>query len=91
MLSGKRLAAVTNKGKIHTWDLVANTETVVSSSGSSSSLCHSVGIAKQVVPAHKRYALRCKFSPDSSMLATTSADQTARLWRTSDYELINVS
>jgi len=38
--------------------------------------------------AHKRYALKCAFSPDSTMLATTSADQTTRLWRTSDMGLI---
>ena len=41
--------------------------------------------------AHKRYALKCAFSPDSTMLATTSADQTTRLWRTSDMGLISVS
>jgi len=34
--------------------------------------------------AHKRYALKCRFSPDSTLLVTTSADQTAKVWRTAD-------
>lgn len=34
---------------------------------------------------HERYGLKCKFSPDSTLLATTSADQTARIWRTADF------
>jgi G protein beta subunit-like protein len=58
--------------------------------------------------AHKRYGLKCKFSPDAKYelrlaftefifqlrdqlsrryLATTSADQTAKLWKTSDFSL----
>ncbi len=40
--------------------------------------------------AHKRYALKCKFSPDSTMLVTSSADQTAKLWSTADLKLITV-
>jgi G protein beta subunit-like protein len=38
-----------------------------------------------------RYALCCKFSPDSSLLVTTSADRTAKLWRTSDFTLVQVT
>ena len=41
--------------------------------------------------AHKRYGLKCKFSPDSTMLVTTSADQTAKLWSSSDRKLITVN
>ena len=41
--------------------------------------------------AHKRYALKCKFSPDSTMLVTASADQTAKVWRTTDLKLITVN
>lgn len=39
---------------------------------------------KLKLTAHKRYTLKCKFSPDSTLLATTSADQTAKIWRTAD-------
>ena len=46
---------------------------------------------RKAITAHKRYALKCAFSPDSTMVATTSADQTTRLWRTSDLGLITVS
>lgn len=34
--------------------------------------------------AHSKYALKCYFSPDSTLLMTTSADQTAKVWRTAD-------
>ena len=37
-----------------------------------------------------RYSLCCQFSPDSSLLVTTSADHTAKLWRTSDFTLVAV-
>ena len=30
---------------------------------------------------HDEYVLKCLFSPDSSMLATTSSDGTAKIWR----------
>ncbi|KAH6943691.1 hypothetical protein HPB50_025613 [Hyalomma asiaticum] len=34
--------------------------------------------------AHKRYGLKCRFSLDSELLATSSADTTARVWKVSD-------
>ncbi|XP_074595170.1 MTOR associated protein, LST8 [Brevipalpus obovatus] len=34
--------------------------------------------------AHKSYGLRCCFSPDSTLLATSSADTSAKIWRTAD-------
>ena len=43
------------------------------------------------IVAHQRYGLKCKFSPDSKFLVTTSADQTAKLWDTSNQEFISVS
>jgi WD40 repeat protein len=42
-------------------------------------------VPKKKVKIHDTYALRCAFSPDSTLLATTSADHTCRLWRTTDY------
>jgi G protein beta subunit-like protein len=47
--------------------------------------------AMDKINAHKKYALKCKFSPDSKMMVTTSADQTAKLWDTEKRELISVS
>ncbi|CAF4965118.1 unnamed protein product, partial [Rotaria socialis] len=48
-------------------------------------------IPRKNFPAHNRYGLKCLFSPDMTLLATTSADGTAKIWRTSDlaclYEL----
>ena len=32
-------------------------------------------------------ALDCRCSPDAKFLATTSADQTVKLWKTSDFSL----
>ena len=43
------------------------------------------------IVAHQRYGLKCKFSPDSKFLVTTSADQTAKLWDTTNQEFISVS
>lgn len=37
--------------------------------------------------AHDRYALKCKFSPDSTLLATTSADHSVRIWQTSHFDM----
>ena len=39
--------------------------------------------------AHKKAVLKCVFSPDSTILATTSADQTVRFWRTVDLTTTN--
>eukprot|EP01101_Sappina_pedata_P006708 TRINITY_DN3411_c0_g1_i1.p1 TRINITY_DN3411_c0_g1~~TRINITY_DN3411_c0_g1_i1.p1 ORF type:complete len:316 (+),score=108.09 TRINITY_DN3411_c0_g1_i1:27-950(+) len=36
----------------------------------------------QKIEAHSTYALKCQFSPDSKLLATTSADHTVKLWST---------
>lgn len=39
--------------------------------------------------AHKKYALKCKFSPCGDILVTSSADQTAKLWNAaSDFSLL---
>ncbi len=35
---------------------------------------------RSYVTAHSAYALKCHFSPDSTLLATTSADESVRLW-----------
>ncbi|XP_055846080.1 protein LST8 homolog [Episyrphus balteatus] len=74
--NGMYLAAVNNKGNCYIWTL-----------SSSSNQKLSTLQAKQKIYAHKRYVLRCKFSPDSSLLVTTSGDGTARIWKTDDFEM----
>jgi len=37
--------------------------------------------------AHDRYILKCLWSPNSKMLATTSADHTAKIWLLEDFSL----
>jgi len=71
---GNRMACVTNKGSCHVYDLKTHEGQL---------------IAKPTAKftAHKRYALKCKFSPDGSILATSSADQSTKIWRTSDWSL----
>jgi len=45
---------------------------------------------KKITDAHKRYALKCKFSPDTSMLVTSSADRSCRVWNVKkNFELIS--
>lgn len=72
---GLYMAAVNNKGNCYIWTLL--------SSNASLSVLH----PKQKIEAHKRYALRCKFSPDSSLLVTTAGDSTAKLWKAPDFTL----
>ncbi|XP_065846599.1 target of rapamycin complex subunit lst8-like [Oscarella lobularis] len=42
---------------------------------------------KAKVECHSRYVLKCLFSPDSCLLATTSADNKAKIWNTADFSL----
>jgi len=70
------MAAVNNKGTCFVWAL---------RSGNGSEPTQLT--PKKKLAAHKRYALKCKFSPDSTMLVTTSADQTAKIWKTVDFSL----
>lgn len=38
------------------------------------------------IRAHPRYGLKCRFSPDSEMIVTSSADKTAKVWMVSELE-----
>ncbi|XP_045498128.1 target of rapamycin complex subunit lst8 [Colias croceus] len=70
--SGKLMAAVNNKGSCYVWALDGSPARPV---------------PRKHLVAHHKYALRCKFSADSSMLVTTSGDCSARVWRTRDWSL----
>ncbi|XP_074647978.1 target of rapamycin complex subunit lst8-like [Tubulanus polymorphus] len=74
---GTYMAAVNNKGNCYIWSLTGGY-------GDEPTQLH----PKTKLPAHKRYILKCKFSPDSTLLATTSADTTVRIWRTADFSLL---
>ncbi|KAI2804126.1 Target of rapamycin complex subunit lst8, partial [Blomia tropicalis] len=39
--------------------------------------------------AHTKQGLKCTFSPDSTLLATSSADQSIKFWKTSDFSIMN--
>lgn len=71
---GTMMACVNNKGRCFVWSL----------SGSHKSECTFL-CSRAEFQAHKRYALKCMFSPDSTLLATTSADGTAVIWKTADF------
>ncbi|ALC48296.1 Lst8 [Drosophila busckii] len=71
---GHYMAAGNNKGNCYIWEL------------SSSPNQHLSTITARVkIPAHNRAILRCKFSPDSRMLVTTSGDGTACIWKIEDF------
>lgn len=76
--NGQYMAAVNNKGICYIWSLsnTANSETQLTQTD-----------PKLRIEAHKKYALRCKFSPDSSLLVTCSGDGTARIYRTDTFQL----
>ncbi|XP_018027955.1 target of rapamycin complex subunit lst8 [Hyalella azteca] len=74
---GKMLAAVTNKGRAYVWRLDGS----------------STGAPPRIVPVHKinvhsTYALKVRFAPDCNTMVTTSADCTAKIWRTDDFSLV---
>ncbi|XP_037932157.1 protein LST8 homolog [Teleopsis dalmanni] len=73
---GNWMAAVNNKGNCYIWSLVSSPNQQLSTIQ-----------PKLKIPAHKRYVLRCKFSPDSRLLVTTSGDGTAHIWKTDDFSL----
>lgn len=73
---GMYMAAVNNKGNCYIWTLSTNSDTHLSNLQ-----------PKQKIEAHKRYAVRCKFSPDSSLLVTCAGDSTAKLWKVPDFTL----
>jgi len=72
-----QMASINNKGKAYIWSL-----------GSSGNDATTLLKPKHKFDAHKRAALKCKYSPDSNLLVTTSADQTAKVWDTTDYNLV---
>ncbi|KXJ76015.1 protein LST8 homolog [Aedes albopictus] len=76
--NGQYMAAVNNKGNCYIWSLSnsANSETQLTQTD-----------PKLRIEAHKKYALRCKFSPDSSLLVTCSGDGTARIYKTDTFQL----
>jgi len=71
--TGKYLAAVNSKGDCYIWMLEEGEELRLN--------------PYHKMKVHKRYALSCSFSPDSNLLATTSADQTCKVWKMSDFNL----
>jgi len=74
---GKYMAAVNDEGTCYIWSL-----------SSTAKLDKSISFyPKQKIPAHQKYAVKCLFSPDGSLLATTSADGTLKLWSTTDFSL----
>lgn len=70
------MAAINNKGNCYIWRISPGSEDTISQ-------LH----PRTKIPAHKKYGLKCRFSPDCTLLATTSADQTVRIWKTSDFSL----
>ncbi|GBP04708.1 Protein LST8 homolog [Eumeta japonica] len=73
---GQYMAAVNNKGNCYIWSLSSSPNQKLTTLQ-----------PKLKIAAHKRYVLRCKFSPDSRLLVTTSGDGTARIWKTDDFNM----
>ncbi|XP_033630414.1 target of rapamycin complex subunit lst8-like [Asterias rubens] len=71
------MAAINNKGNCYIWRVSPGTTDPISQL-----------IPKTKIPAHKKFGLKCKFSPDCTLLATTAADQTVKVWKTSDFTLV---
>jgi len=74
MLNGSQVLASNNNGNCFIWKLGENDTSKFE--------------PFQKLEAHKKYILKCLYSKDQKYLATTSADQTIKLWSTKDYSLI---
>ncbi|XP_056020358.1 target of rapamycin complex subunit lst8-like isoform X2 [Ostrea edulis] len=74
---GTMMAAINNKGVCYIWTLSGGR-------GTDPVKIH----LKKTFEAHSKYGIKCLFSPDSTLLATTSADQTCKIWRTADHTLM---
>ncbi|ELU05495.1 hypothetical protein CAPTEDRAFT_165576 [Capitella teleta] len=70
------MAAVNNKGNCYVWSLRGNLDEPTQLK------------PKTKMTAHSKYSLKCQFSPDSTLLATTSADSSVKIWRTADFSLM---
>lgn len=74
--NGAFMAAVNNRGSCYIWTLSGSNEHQLTKT-----------TPKLKIEAHKKYALKCRFSPDSTLLVTTSGDSTARIYKTPDFGL----
>lgn len=71
--NGKYLAAINNKGNCYVWDLYSEGKDQLTKTE-----------AKLKFGAQARYGLKCKFSPDSTLIVTTGGDGTARIYKIAD-------
>eukprot|EP00118_Oscarella_pearsei_P000733 m.5676 g.5676 ORF g.5676 m.5676 type:complete len:316 (+) comp13768_c0_seq1:27-974(+) len=71
------MAAANNDGNCYVWSLA----------GGRSNSDGVLLTPKTKVDCHSRYVLKCQFSPDSCLLATTGADCKAKIWNTADFSL----
>lgn len=69
------MAAVNNKGNCYVWNLSNNKETQLTET-----------MPKLKIDTHTKFALRCKFSPDSNYLITTSIG-VVKIYQTDNFEL----
>lgn len=79
---GNMISAINNEGKLYLW-LLANCF------GPNSSTVLGRCISNEDSPhAQYRYGLKCLFSPDSTLIATSSADGSIKIWLTNDLSLM---
>ncbi|EDV91927.1 protein LST8 homolog [Drosophila grimshawi] len=71
---GHYMAAANNKGNCYIWELSISPGQMLSTIN-----------PKKMIQAHNRSILRCKFSPDSRLLVTTSGNGSACIWKTGDF------
>lgn len=71
---GRKVCAANNPGRCYIWRLPDGSATTFE--------------PLHKLQAHDTYVLKCLFSPDGKLLATTSADHTIRLWRARDIQRV---
>jgi len=73
------MAAVNNEGSCFMW--------TITGAFNNDATPMRITPRSNVYQPHKRYALKCLFSPDSTLIATSSADGTAKIFSTNNFNL----
>ena len=93
-LTGVLMAAITNKGVAHVYQLQQPQTKQIQLGDAEPNIdkgCYNHTPSAEYLKkldAHKKYGLKIKFSPDSNLIATCSADSTAKIWKTDTLEQV---
>ncbi|KAJ6223105.1 hypothetical protein RDWZM_001650 [Blomia tropicalis] len=83
------LAAIDTKGFVYIFRTMDKVDRPSLNDESGEMSCTRSFQRRAMFKAHTKQGLKCTFSPDSTLLATSSADQSIKFWKTSDFSIMN--